>query len=90
MLYKFEYKDLEERELIISQNKDKYLIEEQNLLEGNFLIFSDEEPKPPEIILSPEELLNNEIKTIKEKMLEQDKVIEELMFVVIPSLIGGM
>ena len=41
MDYKFEYKDIEERESIISEHSDLLLYEEQNITEGNFLIFMD-------------------------------------------------
>lgn len=41
MEYKYEYKDLEERESIVNSNSDLFLIEEKNITEGNFLIFVD-------------------------------------------------
>lgn len=44
MLFKFQYSNTEERENIISQNKEKILLEEQNVKEGDFLIFSDIKP----------------------------------------------
>jgi hypothetical protein len=40
----FQYKDAVERAAIVSQNTDKFLIEEQNIIEGNFLIFTDKKP----------------------------------------------
>lgn len=79
MLYKFEYKDLEERELIVSQNTDKYLIEEQNIIDGNFLIFSNEKPKPIEIIPTPEELLNTEVKELKARLDSTEDALLELI-----------
>lgn len=42
MLLKIEYHSEEEREAILQENSRKYLIEEQNIVSGNFLIFSDE------------------------------------------------
>jgi hypothetical protein len=42
MLHTFEYTNETERADILSNNSSKILIEEQNLLSGNFLIFSDE------------------------------------------------
>lgn len=39
-----QYESAQERELIISQHSDKYLISEKNIQEGNFLIFSSEKP----------------------------------------------
>jgi hypothetical protein len=44
MLTKIQYSDLVERQLKIDENKDKMLIEEQNITEGNFLIFTDIKP----------------------------------------------
>jgi len=44
MKYKIQYTD--NREQVIKENSDKFLVEEQNLLEGNFLIFETEKPVP--------------------------------------------
>ncbi|WP_297425776.1 hypothetical protein [Clostridium sp.] len=41
MEYKYEYKNQDERELIINNHSDLFLREEQNIAEGNFLIFVD-------------------------------------------------
>jgi hypothetical protein len=41
MKYKFEYSNNTERENIVNGNSNLYLIEEQNITEGNFLIYSD-------------------------------------------------
>lgn len=41
MRIKIQYSNLEERENIISENLTLFLIEEQNVSEGNFLVFSD-------------------------------------------------
>jgi len=41
MIYKFEYSDEINRTAIILANKNKTLIEDHNLITGNFLIFSD-------------------------------------------------
>lgn len=43
MQYKFEYKNLEEREFLVTVHNDLFLIEEKNITEGNFLIFVDNE-----------------------------------------------
>lgn len=67
MLYKKEYVTPEERQALIDQNKDKTLIEEQNILEGNFLIFSDIPP------------VENQLKDIKNNidmiLLKQEGII---------------
>lgn len=49
MLFKKQYKTIEERELIVNENKDKFLVEEINIQEGNFLVFSDTKPFSLEI-----------------------------------------
>lgn len=41
MIIKIQYNDEGEKPLIIGNNKDKLLIEEQHITEGNFLIFTD-------------------------------------------------
>lgn len=41
MLTKIQYQDEAERQQIIEANSSLILIEEQNITEGNFLIFSD-------------------------------------------------
>lgn len=44
MQYKIQYTNEIDRQLKIDANKDKVLIEEQNITEGNFLIFSNTKP----------------------------------------------
>lgn len=44
MIIKIEYITNEDRQNILESNKDKYLVEEQNVIEGNFLIFNSEKP----------------------------------------------
>ena len=41
MFRRIQYSDLSDREEKIKQNNDWFLVEEQNIIEGNFLIFSD-------------------------------------------------
>lgn len=41
MEYKYEYKNLEERESLLNAHNDLLLIKEQNIAEGNFLTFAD-------------------------------------------------
>ncbi|WP_019849833.1 hypothetical protein [Desulfitobacterium sp. PCE1] len=41
MITKIQYTDQINRQEILDANKDKILIEEQNIVEGNFLVFSD-------------------------------------------------
>jgi hypothetical protein len=44
MKHKIEYTD--NREQVIKDNADKFLVEEHNLFSGNFLIFETEKPAP--------------------------------------------
>jgi hypothetical protein len=44
MNYKYQYIDDASRAALITANSDKVLIEEDNITEGNFLIFSDVVP----------------------------------------------
>jgi hypothetical protein len=40
--FKIQYVDVSDRQRIIKENSDKLLVEEQNIIDGNFLIFSDD------------------------------------------------
>ncbi len=61
MFYKYQYENEIDRAAIIDSNQDKYLIEEQNLFEGNFLLFSD--------VLLPEESQLDRIETTLDILL---------------------
>ncbi|MGM0971695.1 MAG: hypothetical protein ACQEW2_02425 [Bacillota bacterium] len=50
MLIKLQYKTDEERKSLIDSHSNLYLIEEQNIIEGNFLIFSENKPPEKEIL----------------------------------------
>lgn len=41
MVTRIQYIDQKDRQNILENNKDKVLIQEDNIIEGNFLIFSD-------------------------------------------------
>lgn len=41
MIYKFQYYSDEERLRLLIENENLVLIEEQNISEGNFLVFTD-------------------------------------------------
>lgn len=49
MEVKVQYNTDTDRQNVLDANKDKFLIEEQNITEGNFLIFTDEKPITQEI-----------------------------------------
>ena len=44
MNYKYQYKDDTEKQTILNTHKDLILVEEQNIMEDNFLVFSDIKP----------------------------------------------
>lgn len=44
MIKKIQYTDVADRQTKIDENIDKTIIEEQNITEGNFLLFSDVKP----------------------------------------------
>lgn len=77
MLYKFEFENDEERIAIISENTSKILVEEQYIIEGNFLIFSDE-PLPGKIIYTqvPQEEFE-QLKHESELSKAQNKAMSE-------------
>ena len=64
---KIQFTDYADRQVKINDNTDKILIQEQNLIEGNFLIFSD--VKPLEMQLTD---LNNTTNMI---LLKQEGII---------------
>jgi hypothetical protein len=51
MTYKFDYKNDIEREVILRTNSSLFLIEEQNIIDGNFLIFVDVQPQQEDLSL---------------------------------------
>lgn len=55
MNYKFQYNNDTDRENIILNNNEKILIEQQNISEGNFLIFSDT-PVQQKVLIEEEDL----------------------------------
>ncbi|MGG1878125.1 hypothetical protein ABDI30_11230 [Paenibacillus cisolokensis] len=57
MKVKKQYNTLEERELLIQEHSDLFLIEEHNIFEGNFLVFADEYPELPD----PEPTLSEQV-----------------------------
>ena len=50
MIKKIQYTDLVSRKTILDANTDKYLVEEQNITEGNFLIFTDAKPLENQLV----------------------------------------
>lgn len=82
MIVKKEYHTIEERNSIVNEFSHLFLIEEQNITEGNFLIFSDSpNMENSKVIYTnvPEEEFNQ----LKEDMKITQSVIDEI-------LLGGM
>lgn len=74
MKYTFRYNNEIEKEEIMNINTDKILIEEQNISEGNYLIFSDnpsEDSKRVINIIVPE----HELIDLKNRTSEVESVI---------------
>ncbi|MEK4273139.1 hypothetical protein [Paenibacillus sp. FSL R7-0026] len=63
MKYKYEYKTPEDREKLLNENSTLILIEEQNISDGNFLIFADE----PDIIRNYVTVPEEEFEGIKQE-----------------------
>jgi len=68
MKIKFQYFTNSEREEIINNNSSLYLIEEQNIIDGNFLIFSDSplDLETRKNIVLPEEEYNDIINRVSD------------------------
>ena len=80
--YKYQYHDEEQRDGLIVQNSEKYLVEIQEITEGNFLVFTDIEPIKPPLTVSEQVLTIREdtlilmdvLSTIYEDMLAKGTV----------------
>lgn len=64
MQYKFEFSNEEERNEIIANNSERFLIEEHHLFEGNFLVFTDEKSTLIEMQELKEKIDNNNLITL--------------------------
>ena len=80
MIFKRQYTTNEERELLVNENKDKFLVEEMNIQEGNFLVFSDTKPIYIEIeeIKSENVLLKSQNQAITERADFIEDVLAEM------------
>ena len=82
MLTKIRFETEEQKECIINENTDKYLIEIQYLKNENFLIFSD---VPTVEILQQEQgekisILEAENETLKQELSITQDAVNELIF----------
>jgi hypothetical protein len=60
MRYKYPYSNGEEKQTLVETHADKHLVEEQYLIDGNYLVFADEPltPAKPPITVTVEALEN--------------------------------
>lgn len=85
MKVKKQYTTLEERESLIQDNSDLFLIEEHNIFEGNFLVFADEYPElsGPELTLSEQvaelQQENTLLKAQNSALTERTEFIEDVI-----------
>ena len=49
MILKIQYTDQASRQAVLDANADKFLIEEANITEGNFLTFTDVKPMETQV-----------------------------------------
>ncbi|MBC2579683.1 hypothetical protein [Clostridium sp. DJ247] len=78
MIKKVQYTDQEDRTIKIEENKNMFFVGEQNITEGNFLLFSDTPPQPPTEVI---EITINESdwKELKQKQELMQKAIDGLI-----------
>lgn len=79
MIYKFKFNSKEEKHAIEKNNSDKYLIEEQYLIDGNFLVYTDE-LSDFEMIQKKISILEAENETLKQELSITQDAVNELIF----------
>jgi hypothetical protein len=67
MLLKYQYSSEDEKKSILQENAGKFLIEEQHLITGHFLIFTDVAT------------IETEVSTIKERLTLSESAIDFLI-----------
>lgn len=80
MIIKIQYTDQTDRQNKIDANKDKILIEEQNIIDGNFLIFSDVKPLETQVSELQQDnlILMDALATSFEKILQLEAKIDTM------------
>lgn len=76
MILKIEYQNDSERTNLLNENSNLIIIEEQNVTEGNFLIFSDI-PLEPRIIYT--EVPEQEFKNLKSRQESTEEAVNFLL-----------
>lgn len=80
MNIRFQYTDAESRQMILNENSDKYLIEEHNITEGSFLVFSDTPPEKP----------TPSVETVTIPKTEYEELQNQLLLAVNENIEGGI
>ena len=88
MLYNIEFENDKDKESIIKNNANKFLLEEKNLINGNFLIFSD---TPTIEILQQEQakkisILQEENQALREELTQIQTSIASLTSLITTTL----
>lgn len=84
MKYRYQFSTEMEREELIAENQSLFLIEEQNITEGNFLVFSKEPISEKKIYT---QIPEKEFEDLKDRATETENAILTLMDL---TLTGGM
>lgn len=83
MKQKFQYISQAERDSLIRQNANLFMVEEQNISEGNFLIFSDVPSEKTVVYTNVPEKdfaeLQTENTTLKQQLEQTNKDLVEFM-----------
>lgn len=84
MIIRLQYEDNEQRQRIIAENSEKFLLGEQIFDEGNFLLFGDEEDRPfdPNVEIV-------QIKTEIQKLITSDLDNKEMLNGIAAVVFGG-
>lgn len=85
MKLKLQYYEEEERQELIDKNKDKFLVEELIVYDGNFLVFDTEKPSEQNLIEMKRVLkeLEESIKESKEKSELIESALIELASIIL-------
>lgn len=75
MEWRYQYKSNSEKDELIEKNKSLYLIREENITEGNFIIFSDAPLPEPVVYMNVPEA---EFKALKESDVQNKEAIAAL------------
>lgn len=86
MLKTVQYYSNQERELLLLDNSDLILVEEKNIIEGNFLVFSDV-PIEEKIITIYTNVPEEEFNSLKAENKALSETVDSILTDIIPSLL---